>query len=56
MITQPEQVLEDKLVAQLIEQGYERVKVTDEGSLLANLNCLLLQFKVYSYQFPDHAR
>ena len=44
MITQPEQVLEDKLVAQLIVQGYERVEVTDEASLLANLKTQLEAF------------
>jgi type I restriction enzyme, R subunit len=36
-MTEPEQVLEDKLVAQLITQGYPRTRVTDEASMLANL-------------------
>jgi type I restriction enzyme R subunit len=36
-MTQPEQVLEDELVAQLIGQGYTRAAVTDEASMLANL-------------------
>lgn len=48
MTTQPEQALEDNLFTQLVELGYERVAVLNEASLLANLNCLLLQFKVYS--------
>ena len=36
-MTQPEQVLEDELVAQLIGQGYTRAAVTDEASMLATL-------------------
>ena len=43
-ITQPEQVLEDALVAQLIGQGYTRVAVTDEASMLANLKAQLETF------------
>ncbi len=35
--TQPEQVREDELVAQLLAQGYTRAAVTDEASMLANL-------------------
>lgn len=37
MTTQPEQVLEDNLVAQLTTLGYERVAIPDEAALLANL-------------------
>lgn len=37
MPTQPEQVLEDNLVSQLANLGYEKVQVTDEESMLANL-------------------
>ena len=36
-LTQSEQELEDNLVAQLIGQGYSRVSVTDEASMLQNL-------------------
>ncbi len=43
-MTQPEQVLEDNLVAQLVELGYERVAVLDEASLLANLKLQLELF------------
>ena len=39
--TQSEQVLEDELVAQLIGLEYQRVLVTDEPSLLANLKTQL---------------
>jgi type I restriction enzyme R subunit len=41
---QPEQALEDNLVAQLIDQGYERAAVTDEASMLANLKTQLEAF------------
>ena len=34
-ITQAEEVLENNLVAQLIGQGYTRVAVTDEATMLA---------------------
>jgi type I restriction enzyme R subunit len=37
MLTQPEKILEDHLVAQLVGQGYAKVAVTDEASMLANL-------------------
>ncbi|MFC4994271.1 type I restriction endonuclease [Rubritalea tangerina] len=41
---QSEQILEDKLVAQLIFLGYDRVDVVDEASLLANLKAQLEAF------------
>lgn len=37
MTTQSEQTLEDNLLTQLVEMGYERVTVADEAALLANL-------------------
>jgi type I restriction enzyme, R subunit len=40
-MTQSEQVLEDKLVAQLVAQGYKQTAVTDEASMLANLKTQL---------------
>ncbi|MDA7510472.1 type I restriction endonuclease subunit R [Verrucomicrobia bacterium] len=43
-MTQPEQVLEDELVAQLVGQGYERVSVADEASMLRNLKAQLEAF------------
>lgn len=36
MTTQSEQTLENNLVAQLVEQGYERVEISDSTDLLAN--------------------
>ena len=43
-IPQPEQVLENNLVAQLIGQGYTQVAVTDEATMLANLKAQLEAF------------
>ena len=43
-MTQSEQVLEDGLVAQLVDQGYAKVAVTDEASMLANLKAQLGAF------------
>jgi type I restriction enzyme, R subunit len=40
-MTQSEQVLENKLVAQLVAQGYKQTAVTDEASMLANLKAQL---------------
>lgn len=37
MTTQSEQTLENNLVAQLVDMGYERVRVDDEASMVANL-------------------
>ncbi len=37
MAVQPEQVLEDNLVTQLVTLGYDVAQITDEQSLLANL-------------------
>ena len=44
MKAQPEQALEDELVAQLIGLDYLRVAVTDEPSMLANLKAQLEVF------------
>ncbi|MDX6527929.1 MAG: type restriction enzyme subunit [Blastocatellia bacterium] len=41
MTTQPEQALEDNLVKQLIDLGYEYVQIRDEGDLLTNLKAQL---------------
>ncbi len=43
-MTQPEQVLEDALVAQLVGMGYAKAAVTDEASMLANLKAQLEAF------------
>jgi len=41
MTTQPEQILEDNLVAQLQELGYKKAVIKDEKDLLANLKSQL---------------
>lgn len=41
MPTQPEQVLEDNLVAQLVTMGYAKAVIKDEKDLLANLKAQL---------------
>lgn len=41
MTSQPEQILENNLVAQLIQLGYKKVGIKDEDELLANLKSQL---------------
>ena len=41
MTTQPEQILEDNLVAQLVKLGYEKTALHDENALLTNLRVQL---------------
>ncbi|WP_299047635.1 type I restriction endonuclease subunit R [uncultured Polaribacter sp.] len=41
MSTQPEQVLENQLIEQLSNQGYTKVSIPDEASLVANLKTQL---------------
>ena len=41
MTTQSEQTLENNLIAQLVDMGYERVAVSDEASMVANLRVQL---------------
>ena len=41
MSTQPEQVLENQLIEQLSNQGYTKVSIPDEASLLSNLKAQL---------------
>ena len=43
-MTQPEQVLENKFIAQLINLNYTRAAVTDEASMLVNLKAQLEAF------------
>lgn len=51
MAYQSEQELENKLVAQLAEQGFERVQITDTKSLRANLKAQLS--KLNSFDISD---
>ena len=41
MTSQPEQILENNLVAQLIKLGYKKIEIKDETDLLANLKVQL---------------
>jgi type I restriction enzyme R subunit len=41
MTTQPEQILENNLVAQLVALGYKKVEIIDEVSMLSNLKAQL---------------
>ena len=41
MTSQPEQILENNLVAQLVKLGYKKVEIKDETDLLANLKVQL---------------
>jgi len=41
MTTQPEQILENNLVTQLVKLGYKSVVIKDEKDLLANLKSQL---------------
>ncbi len=43
MTKQPEQILEEQLIAQLQELGYDRVTIQDENTLIANLKLQLEQ-------------
>ena len=41
MSTQPEQILENQLIEQLSNQGYTKISIPDEASLLTNLKTQL---------------
>jgi type I restriction enzyme R subunit len=43
-LTQPEQVLENELIAKLITKDYKKIAVTDEASMLKNLKTQLEEF------------
>src|SRR5690606_21299906 len=49
MTTQSEQSLENKLIKQLIENGYQSVSVTNETELVANLKTQLEKFNHTTY-------
>lgn len=53
MSKQSEQVLEEKLVAQLQKLGYQYISVTDEKSLLANLKTQLEKHNNISFSAPE---
>jgi type I restriction enzyme R subunit len=58
LAVQPEQVLEDNLVTQLVTLGYEVAQITDEKSLLENLKQQIeklnsLKVKLSDYEFKQ---
>lgn len=54
MAVQPEQILEDNLVTQLVTLGYQVAKITDEKSLLANLNQQLEKLNSLKVKLSDN--
>jgi type I restriction enzyme R subunit len=56
MTTQPEQILEDNLVKQLVELGYDYVKIKDEKDLLANLKTQLENHNNTTFTEKEFAR
>ena len=54
MAVQPEQVLEDNLVTQLVKLGYDVAQITDEKSLLANLKQQLEKLNSLKVKLSDN--
>jgi len=49
MTTQSEQALENKMIKQLVSNGYERVTITNEDDLVINLKTQLEKFNHTTY-------
>ena len=56
MATQPEQILENQLVAQLSTIGYTKVKIADEAALLANLKSQLEKHNNITFSAKEFER
>lgn len=56
MSTQPEQVLENLLIEQLINQGYAKVHITDEAALLTNLKSQLEKHNNITFTVKEFER
>jgi len=56
MATQPEQILENQLVAQLSTIGYVKVKIADEAALLANLKTQLEKHNNITFSAKEFER
>lgn len=56
MSTQPEQVLENQLIAQLASNGYAKVKIPDEAALLANLKAQLEKHNGITFTLKEFDR
>ncbi|VWL87517.1 Type I restriction enzyme EcoR124II R protein [Collinsella aerofaciens] len=53
---QSEAELEDELIAQLIDQGYEYADITDEAALIANLRDRIERLNGFAFTDPDWER
>ena len=53
---QSEAALETKLIKQLVSQGYENPRITDEPSLLANLRAQLERLNKYEFSDAEWKR
>lgn len=53
---QSEAELEDELIAQLVEQGYEYADITDEAALIANLRARIERLNGFAFTDPDWER
>jgi type I restriction enzyme R subunit len=56
MSTQPEQVLENHLIAQLSNQGYTKVSIPDEATLLTNLKTQLEKHNGITFTVKEFER
>ena len=56
MVAQSEQVLENKLIEQLVGLGYERVKVESEADLLTNLQSQLEKYNKTTFSASEFKR
>lgn len=56
MVAQSEQVLENKLIEQLVGLGYERVKVETEADLLTNLQSQLEKYNKTKFSVSEFKR
>lgn len=56
MPTQPEQILEDNLIAQLVELGYAYVTIKDEIELYANFKAQLEKHNKVTFSDIEHVQ
>ena len=55
MTTQSEQILEEQLLKQLSENGYDRVVIKDEAALLVNLKKQLEKYNNKVFSENEHS-
>ena len=56
MSTQPEAILENELIQQLVKNGYQKVLVEDEASLIANLKTQLEKLNHLTFSDSEFKR